>query len=88
MMTEIIREPDWAVADFHAKVQSDTERQWSSDPSKSFIKEIEKLQAEITTLRDNVQQLCQAVRGLVQLQAIANQKLDSAIKGNADCAVL
>jgi hypothetical protein len=38
--------------------------------------------------RQQVQQLCAAVRGLVQLQSVANQKLDAVIKGNADCAVL
>lgn len=43
---------------------------------------------EIALLREQVQQLCQAVRGLVQLQSVANQKLDVALKGNADCAVL
>jgi hypothetical protein len=39
-------------------------------------------------LTGQVAQLTQAVHALVKLQAIANQKLDTAIKGNADCAVL
>ncbi|MGB7600342.1 MAG: hypothetical protein WBM24_08560 [Candidatus Sulfotelmatobacter sp.] len=43
---------------------------------------------EVATLREQVQQLCQAVRQLVQLQSVANQKLDAVLKGNADCAVL
>ena len=38
---------------------------------------------EVAALRTNVQQLCQVVRGLVQLQSVANQKLDAVIKGNA-----
>jgi hypothetical protein len=50
---------------------------------KSLIKEVE-------TLREHVQQLCTAVRQLVQLQSVANQKLDAALKGGvgADFAVL
>jgi hypothetical protein len=50
-------------------------------PGKSLVQEVE-------LLRQQVQQLCQAVRGLVQLQSIANQKLDLAIKGTPDCGVL
>jgi hypothetical protein len=49
--------------------------------SASLLEEHKKLTGQIA-------QLTQAVRGLIQLQAIANQKLDSAIKGNAECAVL
>ena len=41
---------------------------------KSLIKEVE-------TLREQVQQLCAVVRQLVQLQSVANQKLDAALKG-------
>jgi hypothetical protein len=43
-------------------------------PGKSLIQ-------EVTILREQVQQLCQAVRQLVQLQSVANQKLDAALKG-------
>ena len=43
---------------------------------------------EVQLLRDQVQQLCIAVRGLVQLQSVANQKLDAAINGRADFTVL
>lgn len=43
-------------------------------PGKSLIQEVQ-------TLREQVQQLCQAVRQLVQLQSVANQKLDAALKG-------
>ena len=48
------------------------------------------LSEEVKLLREQVQQLCQAVRGLVQLQSVANQKLDVALKGGpgADFAVL
>jgi hypothetical protein len=66
--------------DFHVKLQSDKEPQ-PGEPGKSLTKEVE-------LLRQQVQQLCVAVRGLVQLQSVANQKLDAVIKGNADCAVL
>jgi len=50
-------------------------------PGKSLVQ-------EVALLREQVTQLCAAVRGLVQLQSVANQKLDVALKGNADCAVL
>jgi hypothetical protein len=74
MSTELLKEPDGGVlVDFHVKLQSDTEPQ-PSDPGKSLVQEIE-------LLRHQVQQLCAAVRGLVHLQAIANQKLDAAITG-------
>jgi hypothetical protein len=52
-----------------------------TSPGKSLIEEVSKLRGEVA-------QLCQAVRQLVQLQSVANQKLDVALKGNADCAVL
>ena len=82
MTTELVKEADGVVADFHVKLQADTEPTPSLALGKSLTKEIEKLQSEVATLRDGVQQLCQAVRGLVKLQAIANQKLDSALNGN------
>jgi len=52
-------------------------------PGKSLIQEVQ-------LLREQLQQLTQAVRGLVQLQSVANQKLDVALKGGvgADFAVL
>jgi hypothetical protein len=81
MTNELIKEPDGGVvADFHVRLPADTEPP-SGDPGKSLVKEVE-------LLRQQVAQLCQAVRGLLQLQSIANQKLDAVIKGNADCAVL
>jgi hypothetical protein len=52
-----------------------------SSPGKSLLQ-------EVALLREQVTQLCAAVRGLVQLQSVANQKLDAALKGNADCAVM
>lgn len=83
MTTELIKEPDGVVADFQVKLQSDTEPHPSSDSGKSLNREVE-------LLRQQVQQLCVAVRGLVQLQSIANQKLDVCLKGGpgVDCAVL
>lgn len=64
---------------FHVKLQSDTEQQPTGDPGKSLIREIEKLQAEVGALRTNVQSLCQAVRGLVTLQAVMDKRLDVAL---------
>jgi hypothetical protein len=43
---------------------------------------------EIAKLRGEVAQLCAAVRRLVQLQSVANQKLDLAITGKATFEVL
>jgi len=43
---------------------------------------------ELKLLREQVAELTNAVRALVKMQAIANQMLDLAIKGKADCAVL
>ena len=71
---------DGGTADFHVKLQSDVEPP-AGEPGKSLVQ-------EVALLRQQVQQLCAAVRGLVQLQSVANQKLDAVIKGNADCAVL
>ena len=83
MSEELFKEPDRVVADFHVKLQSDGQPSPSGDSGKSLIKEVE-------LLRQQVQQLCAAVRGLVQLQSVANQKLDAALKGGvgADFAVL
>ena len=53
-----------------------------------FKAHIKEMRDEVALLREQVQQLCAAVRGLVQLQSVANQKLDAVIKGNADFAVL
>lgn len=82
MSEELLKEPDGVVADFHVKLPSDVEPP-AGDAGKSLIKEVE-------LLRQQVQQLCAAVRGLVQLQSVANQKLDAALKGGvgADFAVL
>lgn len=74
MSTEILKEPDGGVvADFHVKLQSDTEPQ-PGDPGKSLV-------AEVAALRTNVQQLCTAVRGLVTLLSVLDKKVDVAIKG-------
>ena len=43
---------------------------------------------EVGLLREQVQQLCAAVRQLVKLQSVANQKLDAAITGKATFEVL
>jgi hypothetical protein len=55
----------------------------NGDSGKSLIK-------EVGTLREQVQQLCTAVRSLVQLQSVMDRKLDAALKGGvgADFAVL
>jgi hypothetical protein len=50
-------------------------------PGKSLVEEVSKLRGEVA-------QLCQAVRGLVQLISVLDRKVDVALKGNADCAVL
>jgi hypothetical protein len=57
------------------------EENLTGDPGRSLTQ-------EVAALREQVQQLCAAVRQLVQLQSVANQKLDAALKGNADCSVL
>jgi hypothetical protein len=48
------------------------------------------ISGEMTKLRGEVAQLCQAVRGLVTLQSVMDKKLDAALKGGvgADFAVL
>lgn len=54
-----------------------------SSPGKSLITEVE-------LLRQQVGQLCQAVRGLVQLISVLDKKVDTVLKGGygADCGVL
>jgi hypothetical protein len=52
-------------------------------PGKSLIQ-------EVTLMREQVQQLCGAVRALVTLQSVMDKKLDTVLKGGpgADFAVL
>ena len=68
--------------DFAVKLQSDVEPQ-PTDAGKSLV-------AEVAALRNNVQQLCQAVRGLVTLISVLDKKVDAVLKGGvgADCGVL
>lgn len=83
MNTELLKEPEGVVADFHVKLQSDTEPQ-PGDPGKSLV-------AEVAALRTNVQQLCQAVRGLVQLQSVLNTAVLHLVKNSSvgpDCGVI
>jgi hypothetical protein len=90
MSTEILKEPDGGVvADFHVKLQSDSEAP-SGDPGRSLFAEVQKLSTEIASLRTNVAQLCQATRGLVTLISVLDKKVDTALKGGigADFAVL
>jgi hypothetical protein len=53
----------------------------AGDPGKSLIRGVE-------LLREQVAQLCTAIRSLIHLQSVANQKLDAAITGKADFTVL
>ena len=84
MSAELLQEPKGgAVADFHVKLQSDVEPP-AIDPGKSLVQEVALLQQQVA-------QLCQAVRGLVQLQSVLNQGVQQLLKrdgGGADCAVL
>jgi hypothetical protein len=48
----------------------------------------EELTEEVAKLRTEVAQLCKLVGQLVQLQSVANQKLDAAITGKATFEVL
>jgi hypothetical protein len=85
MSKELLKEPDGSVvADFHVKLPSDVE-QPTGAPGKSLIREVE-------LLRQQVSQLCQAVRGLVQLQSVLNQGVQQLLKRDGvigvDCAVL
>ena len=80
-----MKEPDGGmVADFHVKLPSNNEPQPTGDPGKSPVREVE-------LLRQQMQQLCQAVRGLVQLQSVLSQGVQQLLKNNcngAACAVL
>jgi len=53
----------------------------AGDTGKSLIREVE-------LLREQVSRLTEAVRGLVQLQSVANQKLDAALNGKPTFDVL
>lgn len=46
------------------------------------------LTLELAGLREDMQALIKAVRALVQLQSVANQKLDAAIQGKPDFGVM
>lgn len=82
MSTELLKEPDGVVANFHVKLQSDVEAP-ADDPGKSLVQ-------EVALLRTQVAQLCQATRGLVTLISVLDKKVDAALKGGpgADFAVL
>lgn len=67
--------------DFEVKLQSDAE------PT-GYTAEPRIISQEVQLLRQQVADLCRAVQALVKLQAIANQKLDTAITGNASFTVL
>lgn len=67
--------------DFEVKLQSDVE------PT-GYNTEPRVISQEVALLRGQVADLCKAVQALVKLQAIANQKLDTAITGNASFTVL
>ena len=82
MSTELLKEPDGGVvADFHVKLQSDTEAP-SGDPGRSLVQEVTKLQQEVQLLREQLASLCAAVRGLVQLQTVLNQGVQMLVKSN------
>lgn len=79
MSEELLQEPK---PDFHVKLQSDSE-QPMGDPGRS-------LSAEVRLMREQMAQLCQAVRGLVQLQSVLNQAVQQLLKrdGGADFGVI
>ena len=89
MSTELLKEPDGVVADFHVKLQSDSATP-SGDPGRSLVAEVRKLQEEVAGLRTNVAQLCQATRGLVTLISVLDKKVDAALRGGpgADFGVI
>jgi hypothetical protein len=84
MSAELLKEPDGGVvADFHVKLQADTQPP-AGDPGKSLVQ-------EVALLRNQVQQLCAAVRGLVQLQSVLNQGVQQLLKRDGvgpDCGVI
>jgi hypothetical protein len=77
-MVEELKEP----ATFHVKLPSDTEPP-AGEHGKSLVQ-------EVALLRNQVAQLCQAVRGLLTLISVLDKKVDTALKGGpgADFAVL
>jgi len=82
MSTEEIQEPPSKV-NFYVKLPSDGE-QPTGDPGKSLTQ-------EVALLRTQVAQLCHAVRGLVQLQAVLNQGVQTLLKRDGvgpDCGVI
>ena len=73
MSTERLQEADGgAVADLHVKLQSDVEPP-HGDLCKSLTQEVE-------LLRQQVQQLCAAVRGLATLMSVRDKKVDGVLK--------
>ena len=47
-----------------------------------FKAHIKEMRDEVALLREQVQQLCAAVRGLVQLQSVLNQGVQMLVKSN------
>lgn len=87
--SELFQEPE-VKADFHVTLPSDTEAKPVGDPGRSLIQEVTKLQHEVQLLREQLASLCQAVRGLVQLQAVLNQAVKAKLDGgkSADCEAI
>jgi hypothetical protein len=78
---QLLQEPK---PDFFVKLQSDTEPPSRPDGGKSLV-------AEIDLLRQQVAQLCTAVRGLVILQSVLNQGVQQLLKRDGvgpDCGVI
>jgi hypothetical protein len=59
--------------DFHVRLQSDGVEPTANEPRV--------LSSEVVKLREQVAQLCQAVRGLVTLISVLDKKVDTALKG-------
>ena len=51
------------------------------DPGISLSAELAAMKARLDLINDNLKTLAEVIRGLVKLQAIANQKLDGVITG-------